>query len=67
MMEKRDFRDNLELVLKASGGDVMLRIPLVAEILGIDPRTVMKIKELPIKKAGRYNKVSAVAVARYMS
>lgn len=67
MREREDYRENLAMILEASGGEMMLTIPLAAKIVGVDKRTLLKIKELPIRNTGRYRRVSAAALARWMS
>ena len=67
MRDKEDYRNNLAMILEASGGEMMVPVPLAAKIIGVDKRTLVKIKELPIRNTGAHRRVSAAALARWMS
>lgn len=65
--EKECFRDNLEVVRETFGNLQFIPIKKAAELIGIDPRTLMKDRTFPLKQVGRMYYVPAVGLARWMS
>ena len=65
--EKRDYHENLRLILEQFGDVQLIPLKKAAEYCGTNYRSLQRDKNFPIKKiVGRYY-VPAVALARWLS
>ena len=65
--ERPAFRDNMEMLLEASGGKNMIRLGKAAETLGVDKRTLLTAEGLRPLKVGRVWMLSVPTLARWLS
>lgn len=64
--ENKYYRDVLEDILTTFGGKKCLSLKDVSSYVGLDPRTVKKVK-LPLQKIGNTYLISAPALARWLT
>lgn len=67
MREKRDYRDNLARLYERFPGREALSIKETAALLGLDPRTVREVADLPRKRVGNLYIVPIVGLAKWLS
>ncbi len=65
--EKPAFRDNMDVLLSATGGKQMIRVREAAKLLGVDHRTLLRDPSLNTRKVGAVWMVSVPVLARWMS
>ncbi len=65
--EKELYRENLQRLDALFPGQELLPVRAAATYLGLDVRTVLKIKDIPKKKAGRCWLVPKTGLASWLS
>lgn len=65
--ERPAYRDNMEMLLNATGGKALIRLTEAATVLGIDKRTLEAAPGLTVVHAGKIRMVSVATLARWLS
>ena len=65
--ERPAFRDNMEMLLEATGGKTMIRLSEAATVLGVNKRTLEATEGLKVVQVGKSRMVSVATLARWLS
>ncbi len=65
--EKEQYRENLMALSEAFPGKELICLKDAARYIGMDPRTLLKIRDFPVEKAGRRYIVRTRRLASWLS
>ena len=65
--ERPAFRDNMEMLLEATGGKTLIRLTEAAKVLGINKKTLEATEGLKIVMVGKSRMLSVATLARWLS
>ena len=65
--ERPAFRDNMEMLLEATGGKTLIRLSEAAEVLGVNKKTLAATEGLKTVMVGKTRMLSVATLARWLS